>query len=186
MPETLRGFIAINVPASPSLKDVLRTLAGLGRAVRPVAPDNLHLTLKFLGEISASQAKDVGRALHTVCCSCAPVAASLCGLGVFPHPDRPQVVWAGIDPPEPLVALARQIEEALETCGFPREERPFVPHVTIARIKARPPDTLRKLVLDHEATFFGPLRVSEVRLIQSVLGRDGPQYAPLDRAPLAG
>ena len=184
MSRTIRAFVAVRVDCGPELRRVIRDLNEMGRAVRALSPDNLHVTLKFLGDVPPEQTAAIGGAISEAVRDAPAFTAELRGLGVFPHPDRPTVVWTGYAVPDPMTQLAERIETALGPLGFPRESRPFHPHVTIARVKSRPPGTLRALVEQHAATPFGPTDVEAVELFQSELNKDGPRYTVLSRAPL--
>lgn len=184
MAHSIRAFIAVGVDCGPELRRVLRELNEMGRAVRAMAPDNLHLTLKFLGDVPLEQTASIAAAIEEAVSTTATFTAELQGLGAFPHLGRPTVVWAGLAEPEAMSQLAERIETALGPLGFSRERRPFHPHVTIGRINSRPPPALRQLVEQHAATAFGPSAVETVELYQSELSSSGPRYTVLARAPL--
>ena len=109
---------------------------------------------------------------------------SIATLGAFPHVDRPSVVWAGLDGAETLATLAADLEAGLQPHGFPRENRPFVPHLTLARVKARPPESLRELLTRHAKTQFGRTNIDQVEFIRSELGPEGSRYTVLAAAPI--
>ena len=184
MAQSIRAFVAVDVECGPELRRVLRELNEMGRAVRAMSPDNLHVTLKFLGDVPLEQTASIATAITDAVSATATFTAELRGLGTFPHLDRPTVVWAGFAEPELIAQLAESMEAALGPLGFSRERRPFHPHVTIARINSRPPDSLRQLVEHHAATDFGPIAVEAVELYQSELSSSGPRYTVLARAPL--
>jgi RNA 2',3'-cyclic 3'-phosphodiesterase len=103
---------------------------------------------------------------------------------VFPHAERPNVVWAGLRGADTLASLAAELEAGLEPHGFPRENRPFVPHLTLARVKARPPESLRELLSRHAKTAFGQAKIDHVEFIRSEPGPEGSRYTVLAAAPL--
>jgi len=179
MSATIRAFVAVRVPPSPSLSDVLGELANMGRAVRPVAVDNLHVTLKFLGDTDASWVDRTCELLDDVASQLSAFDVTLQGLGAFPKPSRPSVIWTGITPPEPMLELANAIEQALTTFGFAAEPRAFRPHVTLARIKARPTQELSALLEEHADTEFAMFCINEITLMQSALSPQGPTYTSL-------
>lgn len=185
MSETLRAFVAVRVPSSPPLHNVLGELAALGRPVKPIAAENLHLTLKFLGNTDRSWLPDIERVLGELASKISAFDVTLQGLGAFPKPSRPSVIWTGMTPPEPVIRLAGDVESTLATFGFSPETRPFHPHVTVARIKNRPPRELAALLERHAETEFAAFSVNEIALVQSELTPDGARYTPLSIAPLA-
>jgi 2'-5' RNA ligase len=134
MSTVVRAFVAIRVPASPSLSTALDALKALGRPVRAVAAENLHLTLKFLGNTDVNWIPEIASLLGDVAAGASAFDTTLRGLGAFPKPSRPSVIWTGMTPPEPVVRLAGDVEAALATFGFAPETRAFRPHVTLARI----------------------------------------------------
>jgi len=171
-------------PATDSLRrDQLRQLLGefasLGTAVRPVADDGVHLTLKFFGELSAEQVETAGEVTGAVVAEMFDFDLHLRGLGAFPSERRPSVIWAGVADGGECGRLVRELELALGEAGFPAEARPFQPHVTLARIKARPPARLAELLAEFAAADFGCLPVSTIELVASELRPGGPRYSTL-------
>jgi RNA 2',3'-cyclic 3'-phosphodiesterase len=184
MSERLRSFIAVRIPASAALRPVVRELAEMGRAVKSVDPDHLHVTLKFLGDVNAERMPEISSILQTAAAAQCRCELTIAGLGVFPHAQRPNVVWAGLEGAQVLQALAAELQSAFEPLGFAREDRPFVPHLTLARIKARPPQSLHELLARHQKTRFGTATVESVELFRSDLGPEGPKHTVLSSAPL--
>ena len=183
LPEAVREAIAA---VSTSIRERLRADAG---RVRWVAPENLHLTLRFLGEIDEGRAREVTAAVERVTAAQAPIPVEAAGLGLFPGPVRPRVVWAGLTTGSPDVGrLARALEQALAAVGFPPESRPSRAHLTIGRIRpgehggARLADALTAA----GSPDFGGWTVREVVLYRSHLGPRGPRYEALGRLPLRG
>jgi RNA 2',3'-cyclic 3'-phosphodiesterase len=184
MSEQLRTFVAVRIPAPVALRPVLRELSEMGRAVKAVSADHLHVTLKFLGETDADLVPEIGSIMSAAAAAQKRCELSLAGLGVFPHAQRPNVVWAGIEGGQTLQALAAELESELEPLGYAREDRPFVPHLTLARIKAKPPQSLHDLLKRHQKTQFGTASIASVEFFRSDLGPDGPKYTELATAPL--
>ncbi len=184
MSDFVRAFIAVTIPVNPRLREVLAELRGLGSVVRVVLPDRLHITLKFLGSIPRHCCDDIGKVLQEVCGSEPAVELELRGLGAFPHARRPSVIWAGVKPGEPLVRMAAGLEEWLETLGFTREDRPFRPHLTLARIRHRPPRELAELLDRSAEVTYGSAVVSKVTLFESILEPGGAVHRPLIQQPL--
>lgn len=186
MPELIRCFIAIKIPGFQPLRQVLAELGQMGRALKSIDADNLHVTLKFLGNTDVSLIPEIRSVVEQACGSQNPCVVTVKGLGVFPHMQRPNVVWAGLEGAETLAAIAADLETALEPYGFARENRPFVPHLTLARVKARPPESLRSLLTRHEKTQFGSTTIDQVELIRSEPGPEGSKYTVLASAPVGG
>jgi RNA 2',3'-cyclic 3'-phosphodiesterase len=136
----VRTFVAVFPPP-----EVRRALVGAAHElpvvgeVRWVRPENVHLTLKFLGDVSEDDLDRVAEALEPVRLRHGPFEAGLSGFGAFPSSRKARIVWAGIgDGSEPLRALARDVEASLEPLGFEREDRAYVPHLTLGRARGRP------------------------------------------------
>lgn len=139
MEETIRAFVAVEL--SEQVKNTLARLvdhlnaAGI-RGVRPVRPDGIHLTLKFLGNIQKVQVESIVSALACVLEEELPFSVQLGSVGVFPNRSRPRVLWVGVDGKlEALRTLQGRVDCALASVGFAREKREFNPHLTIARIR---------------------------------------------------
>ena len=174
----MRLFVALEIPST--VRQNLATLLGSFRAIanepRWVRAENLHVTLKFLGEVADGRVDSVRNMLGEVR-SGNTVALELRGLGFFPSEKHPRVFWAGMEASSNLKTLAGDIEGAMDKLGIPREKREFSPHLTLARFE-RPhlPEALRKLIADNQQREFGSLRTNEFHLIQSKLKPAGAEY----------
>lgn len=186
MSQTLRTFIGVSIPCSDPLRDVLTTCREFGRTIRPVAEQNIHVTLRFLGPTPDSQVADIANALQTALQPVAPFSAALNGLGAFPHLRRPSVIWAGFRDPAPWEDLADRIKRPLRDLGVPRDKQRFHPHVTLARVRGRPPAELRTWLESEADTDFGPIDIHSATFFQSDLDSTGPRYTILATAPLLG
>lgn len=184
MSTSIRAFVAVRLPVTPPLRDVLGQLARMGRAIKTVAPENLHLTLKFLGDTDAGWIEPVCELLDGLASAVPAFDVTLRGLGAFPKPSRPSVIWTGVEPAEPLVKLADIVEQALTQFGFAAETRTFQPHVTLARVKARPPRELESRLESNIDTEFAKFGVKELSLVQSHLSPQGPEYKTIHAAHL--
>jgi 2'-5' RNA ligase len=184
-----RTFIALRVPATPELGEVLDWLGRLGPAVRPVRPECLHLTLKFLGETPAGRLDEIVGALTEAVSGWSAFGLVFRGIGRMP-PRRPRVIFADLADPDlhaPLVAgPAAAIEESMEALGFARERRPYRPHLTLARIRGRPPAELDEIVEAYAESTLAELTCAGFELIRSDLGSGGARYTSLARLPLSG
>ncbi|HXJ14302.1 MAG TPA: RNA 2',3'-cyclic phosphodiesterase [Candidatus Limnocylindrales bacterium] len=177
----MRLFIAIEIP-----ENIRNTFASLLKEFRAFAPhlkwvraENLHVTLKFLGETDASNLDALQYALSAVQ-SPEPVCLEFRGLGFFPNQKRPRVLWAGMEASPNLKSLAAYIDQAAHPLGFPLEERPFTPHLTLARLPLPgiPPKLLLAMNDINEKTghSFGSLRTTNFHLIESKLKPAGAEY----------
>ncbi len=183
----MRAFVALEVQGSvaDSLMEFERELEATGADLKLVEKENLHLNLKFLGEIGDAQAAEVSSRLGTLSLKGAEVAIR--GAGAFPSPGRPRVVWAGVAPEhEHLVApIAGRVVELLAGLGE-KDDRPFRAHITLGRVRtSRNARELAELLRQSAAREFGKLRLEEVKLKSSVLTPSGPVYRDLGAYRLA-
>lgn len=179
MSDSIRTFVAVKITVPSALRPVLRSLATMNWPVAAVSPDNLHVTLKFLGDTPIELRDAIQKQIAESMIGQPPFVLRVAGLGAFPHVDRPSVVWAGLSDAEPLVSLAQRLEAALESHGFARESRPFHPHLTLARVKGRPPGELFELLRQHANTDFGTVEIPSVEFLRSDRERDGARYTTL-------
>lgn len=169
-----------------ALGAAIEGLRPAARGVAWVAPDNLHLTLKFLGGVDADRLGDVLAALAPAAAGVAPFDAVVRGLGAFPTAPRPRVIWAAVvEGAEALAALAARVDGALAALGFPRATRPFAPHVTLGRVRVpRREPALAAALAAGAARDFGRVRLARVSLMRSELSPRGSRYTELGSAPL--
>jgi RNA 2',3'-cyclic 3'-phosphodiesterase len=182
----IRSFISIDLKDDKILSQVesiTSSLLSLGGDLKPVERENIHLTLKFLGNISAAKLEELKTALQQVAFS--PFSLEIRGAGAFPNLKRMNVIWVGIGEGWSQVELIyEQTEKLLHQLGFSRETRPFSPHITVARVKSgRKRDEIAAF-LDHlKDESFGAFPVESVGLKQSVLSPSGPKYSTLFEVP---
>ncbi|HEX2500723.1 MAG TPA: RNA 2',3'-cyclic phosphodiesterase [Methylomirabilota bacterium] len=183
---SVRAFVAVLLPEDVRgrLADAVGGLRGRAREVAWVRPDNLHLTLRFLGEVDPMTLERVRDAMVAAAPAAAPFTATVGGLGGFPPGRPPRVVWAGVtDGGEGLRTLHAALESALMARGIPGEGRAFHPHVTLGR--ARSPRGASGLAdALGEGPRFGEVRVAALHLMRSELGPRGSRYSVLAEAPL--
>jgi 2'-5' RNA ligase len=188
----LRAFIALEIPASIQ-QAIQQQTAGLRKSadsslVRWVPADNLHLTLKFLGDVSSTNLQFVTQMLSREADQHPSFSMEISGIGAFPNPRRPRVIWIGIHAREVLPALYHGLETATTRLGYPPEERPFSPHLTIGRVKQTvSPADLQRIRAALKATNIGQLGkadVTAVYLMKSDLKPTGSEYSRLFSAPL--
>jgi 2'-5' RNA ligase len=149
--------------------------------VKWVRPENIHLSLKFLGEVDEAREPELRQALQRAAGSRTeprPLTLQITRFGVFPDYHRPHVLWAGVTPDPALELLQHAVEQAFAPLGFPTEARTFRPHVTLGRAArdAKPRDfTGLEEILDT-TEFAETVTIAEVDLMQSTLQKDGPVY----------
>jgi len=179
----VRIFVAVFPPLEvrEALAAAARELPVVGE-VRWIRPENVHLTLKFLGDIPEDDLDRIAQALDSLRPRHGPFEARLSSFGGFPSARRARIVWAGIgEGSEPLRALARDVEASLEPLGFERENRAYVPHLTLGRARGRPV-ALEDVESPSPIPGFG---VRDVDLVESVLGGGGAAYTTLATYPLS-
>ena len=175
----LRLFVGIGFP--PELKLRLSLLCSGTPKARWVDPGNLHLTLRFIGEISENLAADVDDALTQL--RARRFSLQLAGTGVFGG-DRPRSLWVGVERNPDLIALRDKIEQALTRIGLPPEPRKFAPHVTLARLQNPPLDKLAEFLAVHAGFRAEPLPVEAFSLIASYPTKAGSVYEDQADYPL--
>jgi 2'-5' RNA ligase len=177
----LRLFVAIEIPESVrrALDELIAKLRPAAPAARWVRAENIHVTLKFIGEVPPGQLDPIRGALSAMRLDAA-VSIRFRGLGFFPNDRRPRVFWAGMDASDNFAPLAASIDAGLAPLGISRESRLFTPYFTLARFpEPRPAPKLLQAVaplLDEE---FGGATTSEFHLIESHLKSSGAQYTRL-------
>ncbi|MFC2070678.1 RNA 2',3'-cyclic phosphodiesterase [Chloroflexota bacterium] len=189
--EQIRSFIAIELPDELKQKLVqleVRLKAEGQSGVKWVNPNSMHLTLKFLGNITADKTSEINAAVKESAQGISPFRLKVEGVGAFPNLRRVQVVWVGLSGEvEKLGSLQQQLEKNLEPLGFPAEKRTFTPHLTLARVNNRvSPDDRQKLgKLIAETSFeAGVLEVNAVNLMKSQLTRQGAIYSRISSVRL--
>jgi 2'-5' RNA ligase len=183
----MRLFVALEVPSTvrENLAELLKSLRAVSPQTRWVRPENLHVTLKFIGEVPETKLAAIRTALARVRSDQA-VTLDFRGLGYFPNEKHPRVFWAGIEASPNLKTLPGDVEEATKTLGIPQEQRPFSPHLTLARFE--PPRLLEKLrsaIRENAARDFGSLRTNQFHLIESKLKSSGAEYTTVESFPFA-
>lgn len=175
----MRLFVAVEIP-SEVLEALARLIEDLRRdapGVRWSDPSRIHLTIKFLGEVDEAAASELSARLERAAASVAGGAGVLVrGVGTFGG-RSPRVVWAGVEAPG-LVPLRDAVEEAAAACGFPRESRPFKPHLTLARLK-KPSPRLGAALARQAGREIGRFEARSCALIRSLLRPDGAEYLRL-------
>ncbi len=178
--DQIRAFVAVDIPerVKARIEPILAELKRLDKAVRPVKAENLHFTVKFLGNVPVSMVQEISSVLD----ECRPLLGFdvvVRGLGAFPNRRRPRVVWLGCeDEKQKMEVLLRQTDQKLSKLGF-KKERSYVPHLTLARLKGRPAPGLGSFLEGMQEVEVGSFRVSTLRLKRSTLTPQGPIYSDL-------
>ena len=180
----IRAFVAVELSDAvrAEVASLENDLRAPGTDVKWVDPATLHLTLKFLGDIDETQKGALEKALREAARGMSPFEIGLEGIGAFPGTTRPRVIWVGVGAgKERLVELSQKVEAACLALGFPAEERPFNPHLTIARL--REPQNSRLLVDRHLASKFEPVEFEAAELVvyESDLLPTGSVYRVISR-----
>ena len=193
----IRSFLAIKL-GLPTVESLTETQAQLktacrsaGATVRWVPPPNIHVTLRFLGQITEPMSHAVKDMLEPIVSETASFDLETVGLGVFPNDKTPRVIWAGLgEGVDVLMGLHDAIYERLQRAGFNFEEKPFSPHVTLGRVKQSPPSGgIAPLLVEDETTNFGVSTIRHFFCYQSELMPSGAEYTaqwvlPFRRKPV--
>jgi RNA 2',3'-cyclic 3'-phosphodiesterase len=190
MSEGIRAFVALKLPESTifSIKKIQEDLKLFRFPVRWVRPENIHLTIRFFGEIAESDIDKIGNAMNDCAGRHAPFSLSARGIGVFPGILRPRVIWTGISGEASLLfSLQKELEKRFEESGFKKDDRPFKGHLTLGRFRDRAEgekltEALRKFQ-NFESEIFAAGRLY---LYKSDLKPEGPLYTELLSVPLNG
>ena len=182
---TFRGFIAVDVPGGPVLDALARDLRTASSSLKVVGTDQVHLTVKFLGDTEEGLVPEIVTAIREATASLRPFRIRVRGTGAFPSLGRMNVIWVGVDGAEPIARVADSLEASLERLGFPRERRAWKAHVTLARVKGRLDlDRVRGILEAHATGDFGAHTVDAVHLKKSVLTPQGARYSVVETVRL--
>ena len=165
---------------------MIERLRESGDGIKWVPTDNLHLTLKFLGEVNNTEVPPVCEAIREICDQHSPFELQFSGATGLPAIDRARVVCAGVaDPSGSLTEIVNALEKKLAKLGYKQEARDYVPHLTLGRAKARRanPDVLER-IKEEQSTNLGSMWVNEVQMIASFLDKGGPTYQIMDTVEL--
>jgi RNA 2',3'-cyclic 3'-phosphodiesterase len=177
-----RIFIAIKVETGETLKRMISSMKAdlAGESIKWTDPDNIHITLAFMGDTEAKMIKAVSVILKEKCEGTGKFDLIIRGAGVFKNIRDPRVIWTGIDLSEKLIQLNLLIKEGLTTSGIIIENRPFKPHLTLGRIRTlRDKELLNKIIDEYQNKEIQKEPVNEVILYESILLPQGALYKPL-------
>jgi 2'-5' RNA ligase len=184
----MRCFVAIEL--ADEIKKELLALQGrnaaLDRAVRWVSPEQMHLTLKFLGEVPDANLPAVCEAMASVASKYSPITFAVRGVGCFPPGGAVRIFWVGVEEPTgTLGRLRNACEDAFASLGFAPERRSYTPHLTLGRVKDPESSLQIREAARREGGFdAGRQRAEQIMLFQSILSPQGSTYVPLARAQL--
>jgi 2'-5' RNA ligase len=186
----LRSFLAIELP-KPILKKIEEVQADLKSShidVKWVNPEQIHLTLKFFGNIEASKVEPITSSVEGLTQTTPSFPLIVQGIGAFPHLKNPRVIWIGLfDTKEILIPFQKELDVQFEKIGFQAEDRSFHPHLTLGRMKSsRGKEELATRMEKHREVEFGEFQVEKVILFKSDLRPAGPIYTPLKEIKLRG
>jgi len=189
MKHTVRTFVAVEIDSATRQRigQLVEELSAVPADVKWVEGHNLHLTLKFLGAVASQEIPRVCEAVRLGAAEVDSFELEIRGAGAFPNARRPRTLWLGVGAGgQEMVALHGKIEEPLRKLGFRPEHRRYESHLTIGRVRRGGPGLaeLGQLLQQHADYLAGRVKVSEVVLFSSELGREGPTYEALSRAKL--
>ncbi|MFQ6103494.1 MAG: RNA 2',3'-cyclic phosphodiesterase [Candidatus Glassbacteria bacterium] len=182
----MRLFLAVLLPEDlkEALGHLITELSGTGASVKWVDPGNVHLTLKFLGEVEQWREPVIYEVSRLAAKEVKPFRLKVENVGAFPSLKRPRVIWVGVGHSSHMATLHSRIEEGFQRIGFHLEKRAWTPHLTIGRVKGtwRLKSLESKLAQSHFAPY--TFRVSGIHLVKSTLRPEGPIYTTLRNIPL--
>ncbi len=176
---THRLFVALRPPRP--VRDILRAAMHGISGARWQSDEQLHLTLRFIGEVDHHQAEDIAAALGAL--HAPGIATRIAGVDVFERQGRAHMAWAGVEPHEPLAALHRKVDQLLARVGIAPETRAFLPHITLARLNRGSGPVAPFLALNSDLAS-PPFEFGHVTLYESEMGHGGSRYHPVARYPL--
>ena len=184
----MRAFVAVEMaaPLRLELAGAMQQLQRLAAPIKWVAPENIHLTLKFLGKVEDERVPEAIEIMKQCAEGIGPFELELKGAGAFPNLNRPRVLFVKAEDRPPVMAeLARRLDRRMTRAGVPKEDRPFRSHVTIGRVRRpRPMPQVGENLASLAERNFGMMIVNRIVLIQSKLTPSGPVYTPVEHVPL--
>lgn len=180
-----RTFIAIPIQPPRGLKKLMQKLEQLGSAVRPIPVNQMHITLKFLGPTELDDIMPISSILKNMRTKFPRMKLAFKGLGVFPREDHPNVIWAGITDASVLTEMVNYLEQETGKLGYPPERKAFHPHLTLARVKAKPPEELFQILRDRENAEWGEATIDTLKFYQSELKSERAHYHEMQTVKLA-
>jgi len=183
----MRVFVGIKLDRE-AVEKIIATLKPFRKIATPIKwtkPENIHLTLKFIGDLEPAAYKQLEQVLSNGDYQLSPFTVRISGIGKFGRGPELTILWAGITPSPKLESLYRDIENRLASIGIPRENRPFKPHITLARNKKNfDTKPYIRLIDEHQGTFISESAIAGFQIFKSDLAPDGPTYTILKEIPL--
>lgn len=176
----MRLFVALTLPET--VRTRLSLLGGGVPGANWMPPENLHLTLRFIGEVATPEARDIDVALASI--GGEPFRVEIAGVGQFGDRKQVKVIWAGVRPNRALTALRDRVESALVRAGLPPESRKFFPHVTLARLRNAPVERVGRFLESYGDFSLPPFTVDHFTLYSSLRGNQTSVYRPEVEYPL--
>lgn len=175
----------MDVEPKPELTKFHQDLMNVGPGLKPVDLGAVHITLRFLGDTDESLIPQIEAVMRQAVLGIPAFSLRLTNAGSFPRRPPIRVVWVGLKGAEPLAQMALVLEEGLASIGFAKEDRPFSPHLTMARVKdPKASFASERMVERYKDQEFGEQAVSSIKLKKSVLSRSGPEYTTVLEVPL--
>jgi len=175
-----RGFIAIDITATPQIITFEEEIARSDADVKLVEPENIHITIKFLGDTEENSIDTIEQRMQEAVRGISPFPLTLKGTGVFPNQHYMKVIWVGIIDAGHIQTIAHTIDTVLAPLGFKKESRGFSPHLTVGRVRsARNKDKLLKILQRYNEREFTVQEVQSIVLKKSELTQKGPIYTTL-------
>ncbi len=179
---TFRGFLSLDINANPEIVEFMNNLEKTGAPLNMVEKNQLHITMKFLGDTEEDMTDEITERVREVLKDFEPFDINVKGTGAFPHLGYMKVLWLGIEEEEKVGKLAHRIEEEMVPLGFDRfDDEEFSPHITVARVKGgKNKERLQDVLENYEDYHFGSQRVRSIKLKESILKKSGAEYEILD------
>ncbi|HEC80176.1 MAG: 2'-5' RNA ligase [Candidatus Coatesbacteria bacterium 4484_99] len=185
-----RSFIALPLSKTvrQSLLEIIDEVSSICRNAKWVELNNLHITLRFLGNIDVEMVGSISEIITNVSSQFAPFPIEIEGFGAFPHPKRARIIWAGITRGfEEIAELERKVSDELERAGIDRDKRDYHPHITLGRIRYPKSNiALTKKIEESSGRVIGDDTISKMILMESTLTGKGPIYTPIHIAEFGG
>lgn len=186
----IRTFIGVEIAEKSRIQtgNFAKKLMATNSDVKWEPPHKYHVTLKFLDEILNEEVNDICLRVQRAVQDFPPFTLGICGAGAFPSIEKPRTVWVGVrEGREEMIELARCVDRAMQEAGFPRELRPFSPHVTLGRLRRVTPELadLSQLLEQYDNIDLGKSFVRSVTVFASHMARSGSSYTTLATCPLA-
>jgi 2'-5' RNA ligase len=180
-----RGFIAIDIGSFPKIVQFENEIKNTGANIKLVEPENIHITLKFLGDTNDEHIDRIGEIINNAVKETDSFEIQLKGTGIFPNENYIKVIWIGIKNGEQIRKIAKKIDEQISELGFEREKREFSAHLTIARVKsAKNKEKILQIIEKYRDIEFCSFKVDSIKLKKSELTPKGPIYSTLKEVKL--